>query len=85
MSWRIPVLEAEGKIRLGLPEGSESLGESSKFLYILYDRAKFRAEIEPLPLEDLQLRASWRETIYRILLTARKTPTRGDFSIRLTD
>ncbi|MFZ2054564.1 MAG: heparinase II/III family protein [Candidatus Aminicenantales bacterium] len=81
MSWRIPVLETEGKIRLDILEE----GSPSKPLYIHYDRAKFRVEIEPLPLEDAQLRSSWGERLYRIFLTARKTPLSGNFSIRLAE
>jgi hypothetical protein len=80
MSWRVPVLEAEGKIRLDAPAEVSTL----KPLYIHYDKAKFKAEIEPIPLEDSQLRSSWGERLYRILLTARKTPLRGDFSTRIT-
>jgi len=105
MSWRVPILEAEGKIMLNLPEGADIAaniagegGEeadsppqsqrttedrSSKPLYILYDRAKFRAVIESIPLEDGQLRASWGNQIFRILLTAKKIPLTGDFVIRL--
>jgi hypothetical protein len=85
MSWRVPVLEAEGKIRLDIPAGNEAVEKSSTSLYILYDQTKFRAEVEPLLLEDPQLHASWGDKLYRILLTARKTPLRGDYSIRLTD
>jgi hypothetical protein len=85
MSWRVPVLEVEGRIRLGLPEETEAVGKSSTSLSILYDRTKFRAEVEPLLLEDPQLRASWGEKIYRILLTALKTQPAGNFSVRITE
>jgi hypothetical protein len=81
MSWRVPVLEAEGKIRLDVPAEVST----PKPLYVHYDKAKFGVEIEPIPLEDSQLRSSWGERLYRILLTARKTPLRGDFSTRLTE
>jgi hypothetical protein len=85
MSWRVPVLEAEGKIRLDIPAGNEAVEKSSTSLYILYDQTKFRAEVEPLLLEDPQLHASWGDKLYRILLTARKPPLRGNFSIRITE
>jgi hypothetical protein len=105
MSWRRPTLEAEGKIRLDLPEGAKTSGDNSieggteadsppqatkpaggiskKSLYINYDKAKFRAAIEPIELEDGQLRASWGKQIYRILLTAKKRPLTDNFVIRL--
>jgi hypothetical protein len=113
MSWRVPILEAEGKIKLDLPEGigtsgfsgmkggtgvarltgmedggenhsnRELVDASLKPLYILYDHAKFSATIEPIALEDPQLRASWGKQVYRILLTAKKRPLADDFVIRL--
>jgi hypothetical protein len=94
MCWRIPAVEAEGRIRLDLPEGKEAAGvsavekaavPSSKPLYILYDRARFHAAIETITLEDAQLRFSWGNQIYRILLTAKKIPFKGEFSIRVTE
>jgi hypothetical protein len=81
MSWWVPVLEAEGKIRLDTPAKSSA----STPLYVQYDKAKFEAKIEPITLEDAQLRSSWGERLYRILLTARSTPPRGDFSTRITE
>jgi len=76
MSWRIPALETEGRIRLDLPERTEAL-------YIAYDAAKFRAAVEHITLEDPQLRSSWGDRIYRILLTAKHRSPRDNFVIRL--
>jgi hypothetical protein len=80
MSWRIPAVEAEGRIRLDLTEAP-----SLKPLYLEYDRAKFHASVEPIPLEDPQLRSSWGDRIYRILLTTKKTPLKDEFSLRIKE
>jgi hypothetical protein len=115
MSWRIPGLEADGRIKLDLPEGTKAAGDITvrgsaeddgllrtddgrgnrsrrqtevpalKPLFIEYDRARFRAAVEPIPLEDAQLRASWGAQIYRILLTVHKTPLNGEFSLRIKE
>jgi hypothetical protein len=106
MSWRIPIFEAEGRIRLDLPENAKTAGGnaiegeaetyslpqvsrpargiSTRSLCIHYDKEKFYAAVEPIPLEDPQLRASWGKQVYRILLTAKKWPLIDDFVIRLS-
>ncbi|MBL7082605.1 MAG: heparinase II/III family protein [Candidatus Aminicenantes bacterium] len=78
MSWRKPVLEKEGTIRLQNPEEIKN----SKPVYIVYDRNRFKVDFETIPIEDGRLRSSWGERLYRIILTASKTPLKDDFSIR---
>jgi len=79
MSWRKPELAADGIIKLENPEDLKA----AKPLSILFDKNLFSAAIETIPLEDGQLRSSWGDKLYRILLTAKKTPRQGEFSIRI--
>jgi hypothetical protein len=77
---------AEGGVKADSPPQSQRPAEniSLKPLYIHYDKTKFRVAIEPIPLEDPQLRASWGKQIYRILLTAKERPLTDEFLLRLT-
>ncbi len=79
MSWRKPVLEEEGKIRLENPEGIKGL----KPVFILYDQNRFRAEFETIHLEDARLRSSWGDELFRIILTARQRLLKDEFTIRI--
>jgi hypothetical protein len=79
MSWRKPSVLADGRIRLDFPEPSPD----SKPLHIVFDKNFFEAGVETISLRDEKLRASWGETLYRILLTARQTPVKGRFEIRI--
>ncbi len=79
MSWRKPELEEEGKIRLENSEGGQGL----KPVFIHYDKNRFRAEIETIPLEDERLKSSWGDQLYRIVLKATQTPLKGEFFIRI--
>jgi hypothetical protein len=80
MCWRRPELEAEGLIRLKSPEEIPDLAPVS----IKYDKDKFRADLEAIPLEDDRLQASWGKRLYRILLTAKRMSLKDEFSIRIT-
>lgn len=79
MSWRKPELEMEGVIRLENPEGIQDL----KPISINYDRNKFQADFETIPLEDARLQSSWGNQLYRILLTAKEKSLKDEFSIRI--
>lgn len=79
MSWRKPELESEGKIRLTGPEGISGLNP----VYIQYDHNKFSVDFEAVPIEDKTLQSSWGNVVYRIVLTARQTPLKDEFSIRI--
>ncbi|MGD2245845.1 MAG: heparinase II/III family protein [Candidatus Aminicenantes bacterium] len=79
MSWRKPVQEGEGKIRLENPEGIEGL----KPVFILYDQNRFSAEFEKIHLEDARLRSSWGNELFRIVLTARQRPIKDEFTLRI--
>jgi len=79
MSWRKPELDAEGKIRLKNPEGVENL----KPVYVYYDKKMFSVDFETITVEDSRLRSSWGDQLFRIVLTARQTPLKGEFIIRI--
>ena len=78
MSWREPHIVREGRIRLESPRGAPS----KHALFIEYDGQRFRAEVETVPVEDGRLQSSWGTRLYRILLTARRTPLQDDFQVR---
>lgn len=80
MSWRKPEMAAEGKIKLENPD----MLKDTKPVVILYDKSRWSVNLETVPVEDGQLRSSWGERLYRILLTAKQTPLRGESSIRVT-
>jgi hypothetical protein len=48
---------------------------------ILEFPASVAVEVEPIDLKDEQLRSSWGDRIYRIVLTSRENSTRGTFSM----
>jgi len=77
ISWREPKLEEEGKIRL---ENPDQLKESDE-LFIKYNKDKFTFNFETIKLEDNRLKSSWGEKLFRIKLTMKNTPLKGDFSI----
>ncbi len=79
MSWCEPELEAEGKIRLVFPKEANS----SKVLYIFYDKKTFKVEIETIPLEDARLRSSWGPRLFRIVLTAKEKLSKDQFSLQI--
>jgi hypothetical protein len=79
MSWREPVLEQEGVIRLEFPDENPKL----KPVYIRYDENKFGVGLEPITLEDARLKSSWGGKIYRIVLTAKQTLLKDRFSISI--
>lgn len=81
MSWRKPVLEKEGTIKLQNPEEVKD----TKAVYITYDRNKFKVDFETIPIEDGRLRSSWGKRLFRILLTAKQTPLKDTFSIRIVE
>ncbi len=79
ISWREPVLEKEGLIRLEPLDGNAKL----KPVYIRYDKDSFVVGFEPITLEDARLRSSWGGKIYRILLMGKQKPLKDRFSISI--
>lgn len=79
MSWRKPEIKGEGVIRLNNPEQIEHLNT----VHILYDKNKFAPEIETIHIDDSHLQNSWGDKLYRIRLTYKNTPLKGEFSIRI--
>jgi hypothetical protein len=47
---------------------------------LIYDRLQLAARIEMIPITDAQLKASWGDRVYRILLTARSPQRAGLFT-----
>jgi len=79
MSWCESELTEEGKIKLSFPKEAGDL----KPVYIHFDKEKFDAEIEAIPLEDERLRSSWGRRLYRILFTAKDKLLKDKFSLRI--
>ena len=79
MSWRKPVLDQEGVIELENPEDIQDL----KPIVVRYDKQKFVANVEIIPLEDAKLRSSWGKQLYRIVLTAKQKPLGDEFVIKI--
>jgi hypothetical protein len=77
MSWRKPVLGAEGVIFLENPEGIRD----AKPVSIGYDHKKFGVEIQVIPLEDPRLRSSWGKQVFRIMLKAKQKLIADEFAI----
>jgi hypothetical protein len=79
MSWRKPMLDQDGIIKLENPEEVQNQDP----LVIKYDKRKFVADVETIPLKDARLQSSWGERLYRIMLTAKQMPIEGDFTIKI--
>ena len=79
MSWRKPVLDQEGVIRLENPEETVDLEP----VVVRYDKKKFQPNVETIPLEDARLRSSWGKKLFRIVLTAKQKPLEGHFAIEI--
>ena len=73
------VKRPNGVIRLENPEEMRDLRPIS----IRYDRNKFQADFETIPIEDARLQSSWGNQLYRILLTAKEKSLKDEFSIRI--
>ncbi|UCE41132.1 MAG: heparinase II/III family protein [Candidatus Aminicenantes bacterium] len=79
MCWRKPVLDQEGVIRLENPEEIHNL----KPIVVRYDKRKFEANVETIPLQDARLRSSWGEQLFRIVLTAKRKLLGDEFAIKI--
>jgi len=79
MSWRKPVLDQEGVIRLENPEEPGDLEP----VVVRYDKKKFQPDVETIPLADARLRFSWGKEIFRIVLTAKQKFLEDEFAIEI--
>jgi hypothetical protein len=79
MSWCESELTEEGKIKLSFPKEAGDL----KPVYIHFDKEKFDAEIEAIPLDDARLHSSWGSRLYRILFTAKDKLLKDKSSLRI--
>lgn len=79
MSYRRPVLDREGIIKLENPEGMPDL----KPVTVRFDKKKFVADTETIPLEDTRLQSSWGKQLFRIVLTAKYKPLKDEFVINI--
>ncbi len=51
---------------------------------VAYDGSVFHAVVEEIPIHDAQLRHSWGERLYRILLRADAPSLQSKWSLRIT-
>jgi hypothetical protein len=65
-----------GEIRLAMASGGP--------VRLAYDGRAFHAAVEEIPIDDAQLRRSWGERLYRILLRADAPPLQSKWSLRIT-
>jgi hypothetical protein len=79
MSWRKPVLGKEGEINLESPEGIPDLEP----IVVRYEKKKFVANVEAIPLEDARLRTSWGRQLYKVVLTAKQGLIEDEFAIKI--
>jgi len=76
MAARKPSLVRAGVLRVP-PAPNSAAG----VMEIAFDQTLFQAEIEEIEIEDPQLRSSWGDAVFRILLSALSPPRAGAFSI----
>jgi hypothetical protein len=60
--------------------GDGSIQLRADGVLLIFDRARLAARIETIRITDPQLKASWGDRVYRILLTARSPQRAGLFS-----
>jgi hypothetical protein len=72
----VPTVAKEGVV--SLRQDADGKGQT---ISLMYDESKFSAAIEPVPIEDERLKASWGEKIYRVVLTSRLNSLDGEYSI----
>jgi hypothetical protein len=79
MSWREPVLYQEGVIKLENPVEIQNLEP----IFVKYDKKKFAADVETIPLKDARLQSSWGKQLFRIVLTAKRKSLDDEFKIKI--
>ncbi len=67
---------APGKLILTMPSGEP--------VRIAYDGRAFHAAVEEIPIDNAELRQSWGERLYRILLRADTPPLQSKWTLRIT-
>ena len=65
--------------------GQITLVDSSRQFKLHYPAEDFQAEIENIPIVDARMSRSWENELYRIVLTATKTPLKGSINITLQE
>ncbi len=79
MTCREPNSETPGTVVLAGPSGTSTGGTAE----VVFDPKLFSVLVEPIAVEDPQLQSSWGEKIWRIVLTMKQTPLKGEFVIRV--
>jgi hypothetical protein len=69
-------VQTPGQITLPMPSGPP--------LRLAYDGRALEASREEIPLEDSELRRSWGERLYRVLLRASAPPLQSRWTLRIT-
>lgn len=75
-----PEMEKPGQILLALPGPSPG----TRPVAIHFDVHRFKAEFEPVPIEDSRLKSSWGDQLFRIKMTSTTLRTEDSFSIRIS-
>jgi hypothetical protein len=60
-------------------------GNDGRNVSLSYDESRFSASVEPIPIEDPRLKASWGNRIYRILLTSKSHALQDEYSITFSE
>jgi Heparinase II/III-like protein len=68
--------QTPGELMLPMPSGPS--------LRVAYDRQVFHPRIEEIPINDAELRHSWGERLYRVLLQADSPPKQAQWTLRIS-
>jgi hypothetical protein len=79
MTCREPMTATAGRILLGSLAG----GAAAVPAEVEYDPALFSAQVEPIDIVDPQLRSSWGNRIWRILLTMKQATEKNESILRI--
>ena len=71
-----PDVSAPGEVRLPMTDG--------RWVRVAYDRRIFHAVVEEIRIDDEELRHSWGERLYRVLLRADAPPLESKWLLRIT-
>jgi len=69
-------VSAPGEITLPMPSGGP--------VRVGFDGGVFHASVEEIPIKDAQLRRSWGERLYRVLLRADAPPVKSKWTLRIS-
>ncbi len=62
-----------------LKEGRALINVKEKKMELLYDKNQFSAHVDTIPLPDVRLSKVWKNEIYRLTLTDKKSKRKGHY------